>query len=107
MTLLAEKHCSSCHSGTPRLETSQIQLLIEQLPGWSINNERLVREWAHPDFLSALGQVNRIAEIAEAENHHPDLELAWGRVHVTIWTHAVGGLTENDFILAAKIDQTG
>ena len=76
------------------------------LDAWeTVDASRLEKHFKFPDFRSALAFVNRIGEIAEAEGHHPDIVLGWGKVAVTLWTHAAGGLTENDFILAAKIDR--
>ena len=83
----------------------EVQPLLEQLNQWeAVENHHLKRTFTFEDFVSALGFVNRIGEIAEAEGHHPDLYLAWGRVGVEIWTHKINGLSESDFILAAKID---
>ena len=79
--------------------------LQKHLRGWSIVNEHhLVKDYSFPDFSEALKFVNRVGEIAEKEDHHPDIYLAWGKVKIEIWTHKVKGLTESDFILAAKID---
>ena len=80
-----------------------------QLPEWAhwnvINEHHIARSYKFPDFRSALAFVNKVGEIAEEQWHHPDIALAWGKVDVTIWTHKIDGLTESDFILAAKIDQ--
>lgn len=106
MSGLAGKHCIPCREGTPPLATEEAEQLLSQLDAWSIaDGKRLVRRWKLADFQSALAFVNRIGEIAEAEDHHPDIELGWGRVGVELWTHTAGGLTENDFIVAAKIDR--
>jgi 4a-hydroxytetrahydrobiopterin dehydratase len=82
--------------------------LLAQLPGWRVEeadgHRQLVREFRFPNFAAAVDFVNRITPIAEAEGHHPDLLVAWGRVRVQLWTHVAGGLTENDFVLAARID---
>jgi 4a-hydroxytetrahydrobiopterin dehydratase len=82
---------------------------LAQLPGWRVEeadgHRQLVREFRFPDFVGAVDFVNRITPVAEAEGHHPDLLVAWGRVRVQLWTHVAGGLTENDFVLAAKIDR--
>ena len=105
MTHLAQKKCVPCQGGTPPLSAEQIQPLLEQLNDWeAVQNHRLKKTFTFEDFVSALGFVNRIGEIAEQEDHHPDLYLAWGRVGVEIWTHKINGLSESDFILAAKID---
>ena len=91
---------------TESLVPAEIEALARQLGGsWALpEHRRLEKEFRFPDFRQALDFVNGIGALAQAENHHPDIELAWGRVKVTLWTHRAKGLTENDFILAAKID---
>jgi len=90
----------------PSLAPERAGELLAELDGWAIQTgPRLAKAWKLADFAAALALVNRIGAIAEAEDHHPDIALAWGRVGVELWTHAAGGLTENDFIVAAKIDQ--
>lgn len=102
---LAQKHCVPCKGGTAALQGAPLQALASQVPQWTVvRDHQLERVFTFPDFVTALAFVNRIGEIAEAEGHHPDLELGWGRVAVKIYTHKVDGLTESDFILAAKID---
>ncbi|MBW3564810.1 MAG: 4a-hydroxytetrahydrobiopterin dehydratase [Acidobacteria bacterium] len=104
---LAEKHCIPCRGGVPVLTAEEIAPLLEQLEaGWTvIDDHHLEKEWVFSDFATALAFTNRAGAIAEEEGHHPDIELGWGRVKVTIWTHKIDGLTESDFILAAKIDK--
>src|SRR5258708_4757068 len=103
---LAEKHCVPCKGGVPPLKGADLDSYRAQVPGWQVANEHhLERTYTFPDFRTALAFVNRAGEIAEAEGHHPDLYLAWGKVGVKIWTHKIDGLTESDFILAAKLDQ--
>jgi 4a-hydroxytetrahydrobiopterin dehydratase len=103
--LLVEKHCVPCKGGVPPLKGEALKPYAEQVPHWTVVNEHhLERAFKLPDFTSALAMVNRIGALAEAEAHHPDLELGWGRVGVKIYTHKIDGLTESDFILAAKID---
>ena len=104
---LAAKHCGPCTAGTPPLAGEELERLLGQLRGWSATggSKRLEKEYRFPDFKSALAFVNRVGELAEQEGHHPDIELGWGRVKLTLWTHSIGGLSENDFILAAKADQ--
>jgi 4a-hydroxytetrahydrobiopterin dehydratase len=105
MTRLAEKKCVPCRGGVPPLTPEQIQPLAAQLEQWDVvNNHHLQKRFRFPDFRSALNFVNEVGEIAEREDHHPDIELAWGKVGITIWTHKIDGLTESDFIVAAKID---
>jgi 4a-hydroxytetrahydrobiopterin dehydratase len=97
----------ACEGKTERLPQEQVQALLKQVPNWKLTLDagRICREWKVKDFLTALDFFRRVGEIAEAEDHHPDLHLVGYRnVSIEIWTHAVNGLTENDFILAAKID---
>ena len=102
---LADQHCEPCKGGTPPLKGAALNTYKERVPEWTIVNEHHVeRVFKFPDFVTALAFVNRIGAIAEAEGHHPDLELGWGRVGVKIYTHKIGGLSTSDFILAAKID---
>jgi 4a-hydroxytetrahydrobiopterin dehydratase len=103
---LAEKQCIPCRGGVPPLEASESAALLEMLgPGWQVvENHHLRKDYGFENFEEALKFTNRIGELAEAQNHHPDLHLAWGRVGVTIWTHKIDGLTESDFIFAAKCD---
>jgi 4a-hydroxytetrahydrobiopterin dehydratase len=106
-TDLTRKRCLPCEGGIPRLEEDQVQHYLASLPGWKRtgDGQRIRREWRVKDFLTGLDFFQRVAQLAEEENHHPDLHLTGYRnVAIEIWTHAVGGLTENDFILAAKID---
>jgi 4a-hydroxytetrahydrobiopterin dehydratase len=103
---LAEKHCIPCRGGVPALKGPELDYLAGQLPGWSVVEEHhLNRVYSFPDFRTALDFVNRAGAVAEAEGHHPDLCLSWGKVEATVYTHKVDGLTESDFILAAKIDR--
>ncbi len=103
---LATKHCVPCRGGTPPLEGQELQKLSSQLPDWKVvDGHHITRTFKFPDFKTALDFVNRDGAVAEAEGHHPDLLLAWGRVEVTTYTHKINGLTESDFILAAKMDQ--
>lgn len=102
---LAAKHCTPCRDGMPSLPEADARALLGQLDGWTIDaGPRLAKSWKLANFAEALAFVNRIGAVAEAEDHHPDIALAWGKVGVELWTHAAGGLTENDFIVAARID---
>lgn len=106
MTDLASKKCVPCHGGVPTVKGEQLQALLQQMEGWEVVAEHhLERTFKFPDFKTALDFVNRVGGVAEAEGHHPDIFLAWGKVRITSWTHAIEGLSENDFILAAKIDR--
>ena len=103
---LADRTCVPCRKGTPPLEPAAAARLLGQLEeGWELAGGHLVRELRFRDFAGALSFVNRVGAIAEAEGHHPDLHLSWGRARVEIWTHSIDGLSEADFVLAAKIDR--
>ncbi len=104
---LRKKRCRPCEGGIPPIPPEQAAQQLGKLPGWTLidENRRIQKQWRFADFKAAMDFLNRVAEIAEQEDHHPDLHLERYRwVRIEIWTHAVGGLTENDFILAAKID---
>jgi 4a-hydroxytetrahydrobiopterin dehydratase len=109
MTSLADKTCVPCRGGIPPLKGKELAEMHQQLPEfahWNIIDEHhLTRIYKFPDFKSALAFVNQVGAIAEEQGHHPDILLGWGKAEITIWTHAVDGLTESDFILAAKIDR--
>jgi 4a-hydroxytetrahydrobiopterin dehydratase len=107
MPELAARTCEPCRGGVPPLQGAEIARLLEELNnGWEVVAEHhLKKEFAFPDFRTALDFTNRVGEIAEEQGHHPDIYLAWGRVEITIWTHKIDGLHESDFILAAKIDR--
>ena len=106
MTDLADQRCVPCRGGVPSLDAEAIAPLLAQLRDWTvIENHHLAKRYPLPDFARALELVNRIGAIAEEQGHHPDLYLAWGKVEVRIWTHKIDGLTESDFVLAAKCDR--
>jgi 4a-hydroxytetrahydrobiopterin dehydratase len=106
---LAEKTCVPCRGGVPPLkgkELTDTHRRLTNYPEWSVINEHHIhRKYNFPDFKQALDFVNRVGAVAEEQGHHPDIFLAWGRVEITLWTHKVDGLTESDFIMAAKIDR--
>ena len=105
MAGLADRSCVPCKGGVPPLTAEQIKPLLAQLDAWEvIENHHLEKRFKLKNFAEALELVNRIGAIAEEQNHHPDIFLAWGKVGVTIWTHKINGLTESDFIFAAKCD---
>jgi 4a-hydroxytetrahydrobiopterin dehydratase len=108
-TPLAERHCVPCEKGTPPLPREAAEAFARQLTGWSLDqagdHHRLSKTIRFKGFLPGVELVDRIAQIAEAEGHHPDLLLSYGSLAIQLWTHAAGGLTENDFVLAAKIDR--
>ena len=104
---LTRKKCAPCEGGVPALTGAEVDALLENLPGWgkAEGGQRIRREWRAKNFVAAIEFFNKVAELSEAEGHHPDLHLVGYRnVAIEIWTHAIGGLSENDFILAAKID---
>ncbi len=104
---LTQKKCIPCEGGTPPMAHQQVQQYCTLVSvEWQVveNDKKIRRTFKFKNFKEALAFANQVGEIAEAEGHHPDLVVAWGRVEVTLWTHAVGGLSENDFIMAAKID---
>jgi 4a-hydroxytetrahydrobiopterin dehydratase len=105
MTNLAKRECVPCRGGVPPLREDEIKELIPQLNGWeAINNHHLKKSYAFKNFREALEFINRTGTLAEEQGHHPDICFGWGRADITIWTHKIDGLTESDFILAAKID---
>jgi len=103
---LASKECVPCRGGTPPLAGEELEALSRQLGnGWKVvGTHHLSKEFRFENFAEALAFANRVGDVAEAQNHHPDLYLAWGKVRVDIWTHKIDGLTESDFIFAAKTD---
>jgi 4a-hydroxytetrahydrobiopterin dehydratase len=101
---LRTRHCVACTGDMPRLAPAQVATLRAQVPQWTVDGERLARRFRFPSFVAAVRFVDRMADVAEAEQHHPDFTVHYRDVDVSVWTHAVDGLTENDFILAAKID---
>jgi 4a-hydroxytetrahydrobiopterin dehydratase len=104
---LASQRCVPCRGGVPPLTEVERRPLLAQLESWSvIDGHHLAKTFTFPDFIQALAFVNRVGSIAEENGHHPDLRLSWGKVLVEIWTHKIDGLTESDFILAAKCDKT-
>ena len=105
---LAEKTCVPCRGGVPPLTPDQIRPLSAQVDNWTVvNNHHIEKDFKFPDFKTALQFTVRIGVIAEEQKHHPDIYLAWGKVQVKIWTHKIDGLTESDFVLAAKVEQLG
>lgn len=106
MSELAKRHCVPCESGATPLGEDEVRRLLGKLEGWAVpDGSHLEKTFRFRDFAGALAFVNRIGEVAERENHHPDLHLGWGRVRVELRTHKIKGLSENDFIVAAKIDE--
>lgn len=108
-TPLRERHCVEHKAGSRHLSEMEIEPLLSQVEGWSVEeadgHQRLSKMFRFKGFMPGMELVDRIAPIAEAEKHHPDLLISWGSVTVWLWTHTAGGLTDNDFILAAKVDR--
>ncbi|MEO8190042.1 MAG: 4a-hydroxytetrahydrobiopterin dehydratase [Acidobacteriota bacterium] len=104
---LVSRKCEPCRGGLPPLTEVEAREFLEQTPEWTLeeNASRVVRRFEFENFKSALEFVNRVGDLAEQEGHHPDIAIHWNKVELVLWTHAIGGLHENDFILAAKIDR--
>lgn len=105
MSKLSDRDCIPCRGGVPPLLGAEITELQKELKGWDVEKEHhLLKSYKFKDFAEALGFVNRVGQLSEQQGHHPDICFGWGHATVTIWTHKIDGLTESDFILAAKID---
>jgi len=104
---LSEKTCIPCQGGVPRLDLDTCLQMIKQIPDWQLNEDatRISRRFTFDDFLNALNFTGKIGELAESEFHHPDINVGWGYCQVTFQTHKIRGLHENDFIMAAKVNQ--
>lgn len=105
---LATRHCVPCEGGTPPMARAEAEPLLAQVPGWTLVDAeplKIARSIKLKDFAQAMAFVNNVGELAEAEGHHPDFCVSWNRVRLELFTHAIGGLSENDFIMAAKINQ--
>jgi 4a-hydroxytetrahydrobiopterin dehydratase len=110
MSELANKKCVDCDGNTPPFDTTEIHKYLKKVDGWDVksNNDKsfyLIKEFIFKDFIESQSFVNKISDIAEKESHHPDISFGWGYCKVKIFTHAIKGLAESDFILAAKIDK--
>ncbi len=106
-TGLTTKRCVPCEAGTPPLSRTEIEKYLSQVgAGWALEEDKLLtKQFTFRDFVATMKFVNRVADIAEAEGHHPDIHICYNKVKFDLWTHAIKGLSENDFILAAKIEQ--
>lgn len=104
MSELTQKRCIPCEGGIPSLAKSEVEKLLAQVSGWQLSGKWITKEFSFKNFVEAMQFVNRVADLAEQEGHHPDIHIHYNRVRFDIWTHAIDGLSENDFILAAKID---
>jgi 4a-hydroxytetrahydrobiopterin dehydratase len=106
MADLAERECVPCRGGVPPMNGAEIEKLLPQLEGWQVIDEHhLQKLYRFKDFRASLEFVNRMGNLAEQQGHHPDICFGWGKAEVTIWTHKIDGLSESDFVLAAKIDK--
>jgi 4a-hydroxytetrahydrobiopterin dehydratase len=109
MTGLTQESCVPCRGGVPTLNDAEVADLLPQVPGWQVAEvggiKRIQREFSFPDFRAAMDFAVQVGELAEREGHHPDIHLSWGRVMVETWTHKIQGLHQNDFILAAKVNE--
>lgn len=104
MNELATKKCKPCEGGVAAFSEAQARDMLKQLKGWSLEDGKLVKLYSFGNYDQTMAFVNALAWIAHREDHHPDLEVGYNRCRVTYWTHALGGLSENDFICAAKCD---
>jgi 4a-hydroxytetrahydrobiopterin dehydratase len=104
---LAQKKCVACEGGMPPLTRDEAQILLKQITGWTLSGDSrwISKEFTFKHFKETFAFAGKIAKIAEEEGHHPDLQISWGKMVVELTTHAIKGLSENDFILAAKIDK--
>jgi 4a-hydroxytetrahydrobiopterin dehydratase len=105
---LTKKRCVPCEGGVPKYSPDEAARQVQTLNDWRLvaNGQRIRKEWTAKNFMAAIDFFNRVARLAEEEQHHPDLHLeGYRKVAIELWTHAIGGLSENDFILAAKIDE--
>lgn len=102
---LSDKKCVPCEGGTQPYSDQEVIEILKQISGWSVQYNRLYKEFKFKNFVDNMAFLNKVAELAEAEGHHPDFCVHYNRTEFEIWTHSIDGLSENDFILAAKIDE--
>lgn len=102
---LAAKRCKPCEGGMPPLNLDESKRLLAQVEGWKLEEKTIQKSFKFKNFVEAIKFVNRVADLAESEGHHPDIHISYNRVKLSLMTHVIGGLSENDFILAAKIDR--
>lgn len=105
MESLAQKKCIPCHAGSAPLAPQQRQELLVLIPGWELKEKQLKREFTFKNYVEALEFVKKISVVAEGENHHPDVAFGWGYARLSLTTHTIGDVSENDFVLAAKINE--
>ncbi|MCH8004578.1 MAG: 4a-hydroxytetrahydrobiopterin dehydratase [Nanoarchaeota archaeon] len=102
---LTQKKCTPCEGNEAPLSLEEANKLFEQIPSWDLKDNQVYKKFKFKNFKEAMEFVNKVADIAEQEGHHPDISIHWNIVEIELWTHAIKGLSENDFILAAKIDK--
>ena len=104
---LTEKTCVPCRGGVPPLTPGEAEALRAEVPSWALTHEskRIERDFTFDDFAAAIAFVNKVGDLAEAQGHHPDITFGWGYAHVAFFTHKIKGLHENDFVMAAKVDE--
>lgn len=106
MNELANRECVPCRGGVPPLNNDEIKKFLSQISGWeAVNDHHLRKSYKFKDFAEAQAFVDRVGNLSEQQGHHPDICFGWGYAEITIWTHKIDGLTESDFVLAAKIDR--
>jgi len=105
MSELTKKKCEPCEGGVPPMPDDKAKEMLKQTPGWEKEGKKIQREFKFKDFVEAIKFVNKVADLAESEDHHPDIHIYWNKVQLVLWTHAIGGLSENDFIMAAKVNE--
>ena len=105
MSFLTQKKCIPCEGGVPPLEEKKVQELLKEIPEWELEEGKVVRKFKFKDFRQAISFVNKVADLAEVENHHPNISVyGWNKVKLTFFTHTIKGLSENDFIMPAKVN---
>lgn len=102
---LTQQHCKPCDSSMPPMKTAEVQSYLQQVNKWNLHESKISKKFTFKDFVESMRFVNEVAHIAEEEGHHPDIEIHYNRVNLTLFTHAISGLSPNDFIVAAKIDK--
>lgn len=102
---LKDKKCVPCEGGVPKLDERVINELLKEIEGWVYRDDKIHKRFEFKDFVEAIAFVNKMADLAESEGHHPDFFVHYNQVDVTLWTHKIGGLSESDFIMAAKINE--
>jgi len=101
---MEKRRCVPCEGGVPKMNADEVQGALSRVPKWTVAGDRIERSLKFPDFKATMKFTNQVADLAEREGHHPDFEIHYNKLKLTLWTHAVGGLTENDFVMAEEID---